>query len=253
MAAGWLAPSAPALSVKDIGSGSLRQRRAAVLFLAPVASAISLSNFQLITSSAIPLSCILAYNEPLAGCSVGDFTSGRQLAGCSSSCRTGIRSTQLTLRAACVDVLAPPGSVLGEALLGDGNLVPFLCGSSTITPPGTASIQRQSPTVAVVLSPTSSSVIPNPSLTTETPPAPEDGDGPADETSTATIAFPTGPGLPSFSETAARQTQGRPPPDQAYDRGGGSPFDSSAPGRSPPCKTRLLGLGVAVGAFLLWR
>ncbi|KAK1989167.1 hypothetical protein LZ30DRAFT_776332 [Colletotrichum cereale] len=40
-------------------------------------SALSLSNFQLITELSVPLGCLLSYNNPISGCQASDFDSRR--------------------------------------------------------------------------------------------------------------------------------------------------------------------------------
>ncbi|TPX09445.1 uncharacterized protein E0L32_009333 [Thyridium curvatum] len=106
-------------------SPGLQSSLGCLLLLASTASALSLSNFQLIASSSVPLGCILAYNQPLEECSASDFAGGNQ---CSRSCQRSILKTQRTLQGVCVDVSAPTNTVLGQAL--KGNLLNVLCGGN---------------------------------------------------------------------------------------------------------------------------
>ncbi|KAK8100572.1 hypothetical protein PG999_010946 [Apiospora kogelbergensis] len=63
-------------------------------------AALSLADFQLIASNAIPSNCIAAYNSPIVGCSKRDFRSGRQ---CSADCRGGCRPQDAAGRASAGD------------------------------------------------------------------------------------------------------------------------------------------------------
>ncbi|KAG7290722.1 hypothetical protein NEMBOFW57_000725 [Staphylotrichum longicolle] len=106
-----------------------------LLVLASTASAFSLSNFQVISSTSVPLGCILAYNSPIPGCSMNDFVKGRV---CSAACVRGLTRVQLTLQSACYDVNADAATVLGQVLL--GNLVALVCPEpTTLTVPPTTS------------------------------------------------------------------------------------------------------------------
>ncbi|KAK3368173.1 hypothetical protein B0H63DRAFT_71688 [Podospora didyma] len=106
---------------------------ACLLFVASTASAtsqgLSLSDFEVITSSLVPISCILAYNRPVTGCSTGDFGFGRK---CSAECVRGLNRAQSNLESACDGTSVPAASILGQVL--QGNLVDLLCpGSSPVT------------------------------------------------------------------------------------------------------------------------
>ncbi|KAK3322222.1 hypothetical protein B0H66DRAFT_601689 [Apodospora peruviana] len=83
--------------------------------MVPTASAFRLSDFMLITSTQVPLGCILAYNNQISGCTARDFTKGS--AGCSTACVDGINRIQYTLQAVCGDVSEPATTILGQALL----------------------------------------------------------------------------------------------------------------------------------------
>ncbi|KAK3379773.1 hypothetical protein B0T24DRAFT_168533 [Lasiosphaeria ovina] len=116
-------------------------RWARLLFMASAASAMSLSNFQLITSSTVPISCILAYNTPIRGCSESDFDTERT---CSVSCVNGLIKVQQTLQAVCDDTSIPDASVLGQVL--QGNLVQLLCPGFSL--PSTSTSSKLSTTAA---------------------------------------------------------------------------------------------------------
>ncbi len=201
----------------------IRRTRAAalvacLLLAASPASAISLSNFQLITSSSVPLGCILAYNQPLDGCAMADFTAGEQ---CSQACQAGIASTQQTLQGVCGEVDAPAGSVLEAALL--GTLASMLCGggdsSTTIS-----SIPASTTSAAAAL--------------ISSPPSSSDDTSPTsiDYPSTSTTAFaaqqpPTQPtSRPQQTQPQTYQTPQAPPQQPGSTQGGGSPFDAAVSG-----------------------
>ncbi|KAK4174268.1 hypothetical protein QBC36DRAFT_292605 [Triangularia setosa] len=83
---------------------------------------LSLSDLQLITSSAIPISCILAYNSPILNCQISDFQRGSP---CTIACRQGIRRKEATLGEICSDIDVPVRTLLGLAL--QGALEKVLC------------------------------------------------------------------------------------------------------------------------------
>ncbi|EJT81058.1 hypothetical protein GGTG_01046 [Gaeumannomyces tritici R3-111a-1] len=129
----------------------------AVLLMASSVSALTLSDFQSIASTNVPLGCIMAYNRsPLAGCSQSDFTAG---SGCGSRCVRSLGLMQTTLQIVCDGASVPAGSVLRAAL--QGSLVDTLCGRG-LQPPQTTSI-----TTRLVLPP-STSILPPPPATTST-------------------------------------------------------------------------------------
>ncbi|KAI1338048.1 hypothetical protein F5Y15DRAFT_141572 [Xylariaceae sp. FL0016] len=95
---------------------------AQILATASTASALSLENFQLITSDQIPSSCIRAYDTNIQGCSVSDFTNGNQ---CSAQCVRGLQAAAIQIINACGDLNIDSSSLLGLTLL--GGLVDALC------------------------------------------------------------------------------------------------------------------------------
>ncbi|KAK4224761.1 hypothetical protein QBC38DRAFT_287823 [Podospora fimiseda] len=112
-----------------------------LLWTSTTATALSLSNFQLITSSAVPIPCILSYNSQITGCTTRDFIRGNF---CSSECVRGLTKIQTDLQDVCTDARVSGTSVLGQVLL--GNLVGLLCPGGTVRPPTTTSARVVSPT-----------------------------------------------------------------------------------------------------------
>ncbi|KAH6661237.1 hypothetical protein BKA67DRAFT_654362 [Truncatella angustata] len=98
-----------------------------LLALASTASALSLANFQLITSNAIPSPCILAYNTPIAGCTTTDFMNGNQ---CSSLCINGLLEEASLVQAICGGLDVNAQSLLGLTL--NNKLLDTLCPGSTV-------------------------------------------------------------------------------------------------------------------------
>jgi len=244
-------------------SRSRRQiRMANILAMASTASALSLSNFQLITSSQVSLGCILAYNAPILGCSsASDFTQGAQGNVCSAGCKRALQSVEDALTTVCGNANVPSTSVLGRAL--SHGLVELLCPSGKAT---TASAQNVGPssTAAVVITQTTRQIgtfspIPTPttlktskttsSSSSSSSSSSTDDEGDAEtETPTSTSSAEAEPQTTETAETtqvapapvvtssASRPTQTtsaqqtKSPPQTASDNtlGGGSPFDIAA-------------------------
>lgn len=209
------------------------------------AAGMSLSNFQLITSTSVPLSCILAYNQPLVGCTMGDFTQGGPGATCSQECQRGILSTQSTLQLVCQQSGAPANSVLGQALL--GNLISFLCGGAPSTSATAFTRATQASTTAIALPAPSSEA----ASADVIPPDPT----PAQVQPPANPETPT-PLPPPNDTTGARQTKTPSAPKQPQSdstRGGGSPFDAVVNGSDDlqPDWGRSLLLALSLGLALL--
>lgn len=230
-------------------------RVADLLAMASTASAMSLSNFQIITSSQVPLACILAYNAPILGCSNADFTSGNT---CSAGCVRALQRIEDALASVCGDANVPSTSLLGQAL--SGGLVEKLCpsGQTTTTTTSRPSVS-QSSTAAIVITQTTRQIgtfspIPTPTpstlqtstTTTSSSSTEEDSDTEAQtstsspesepqptETTETTQTTQVAPapivtssvgGSPTQT-TGAQQTKA--PPQTTSDNvpGGGSPFD----------------------------
>lgn len=159
--------------------------------MASAASAISLSNFQLITSAEVPLSCILAYNSRLAGCSTSDFTQGSDRNTCSAACKKALQNVEDTLTSACGGANVPSSSVLGVAL--SGGLLGLLCpsGESSATAAATTSDPSQTTTRHIG---TFSPIPPPPTLWTTT-------------TSSSSSSSTTDEGSETESQTSATSTE----------------------------------------------
>lgn len=112
-------------------SNTSRRRRSspiptlgALVLLASQASALSLANFQIITSSSTPLSCLLAYNAQIPACTATDFSAAAR-GICSAACVRGLLQTSGNVGQACAGVRAAPNSVLFQAAR--GGLIDTLC------------------------------------------------------------------------------------------------------------------------------
>ncbi|KAI1144536.1 hypothetical protein F5Y05DRAFT_29888 [Hypoxylon sp. FL0543] len=181
-----------------------------LLAMASTASALNLSQFQIITSSQIPKRCIRAYQTDIEGCTTNDFMGGRQ---CSASCVKGLQQEQALIEAVCGDLNVSPRSLLGIVLSGD--LVDILCpGYSTTTvtktiPPSSSTIDGFS-TVKATSTPTSDTT--KASLTTPPKTTPT-SDSSTTEQSTTDRATPTpssttdngGTASPSSADTTPTQ------------------------------------------------
>ncbi|KAK4456226.1 hypothetical protein QBC34DRAFT_373975 [Podospora aff. communis PSN243] len=211
------------------------------------AQGLTLSNFGLITSTGVPLGCILTYNSVLTGCRNSDFTQGST---CSSACLNGIRAVQRAVLTACDQVSAPDNSVLGQALA--GNLVELLCPG-----PGATTSSPSKNTSTVMTATTSTTVPTTLSKVTLTPVASSTVTPSRTETLATDIPTYSPPGGPSGpppppppAPTQPTATQPAPESAEPTERvlGGGSPFDaivsSKASGHlaSHPVSACLVGL-----------
>jgi hypothetical protein len=231
-------------------------RRGILLLTAfPAADALSLANFQQITSILIPLSCQLTYDSQIPSCAVSDFQNG-----CSSECEGALTSVAESVSEACSDVTVNSNTLLG--IVKNGGILEALCitaakTTSTISRASSSAIQRTSthqPTDSVTLPTTSpgvqvtttmatisasssqtsistSSTIPVATTTTESIPSTAvDPSTSVGETSATVVGggAPTGTKqITSSTSKAAAATQNA--SDQS-DSGGGSPFDISSNG-----------------------
>ncbi|KAJ9136730.1 hypothetical protein NKR23_g9597 [Pleurostoma richardsiae] len=239
------------------------------LSMASTASAISLADFQLISSSSVPLGCILAYNTPIVGCSSSDFTQGNT---CSSSCERGLQLIEATISSVCDNVDVSSNSVLGQALSGD--LVDLLCPTGKTTTAATTSLSSKSTTAAVVLTSKSETttvtlgsftVIPTPSTTsavTETTKTETSTVTTEASTSSSTTSVDASPAAQTTSaaqtpaaETTSSSTKTTSSTHKAEaTRGGGSPFDATVANSSPALSvrwTKQLLLAALCGLLLL--
>ncbi|KAI0016957.1 hypothetical protein F4780DRAFT_632815 [Xylariomycetidae sp. FL0641] len=107
-----------------------RLRRPLVIFihllgLASSALALSLEDFQIITSNQISSSCIRIYSKDIGSCSEDDFIEGNQ---CSTRCQLGLFGIQTLVQLACHDEVVNPDSLLGLTL--EGQLIGAVCSQS---------------------------------------------------------------------------------------------------------------------------
>ncbi|KAK5664335.1 hypothetical protein OQA88_556 [Cercophora sp. LCS_1] len=225
---------------------------AGLLLMASTASALTLSNFQLITSSGTPIACILAYNSVIPGCSLSDF---QRDSTCSAACAAGLASTQETVRAVCDGVNAPGTTVLAQALA--GNLVGLLCPSvgtttsskqtstatQTQTQPTTSSTASRTTTATTLSRSTLTSVTSSTASSSSQPPPPR-----------PTVSFvQSQPPVPAPTQPSASSIS---PPEPTSDiiLGGGSPFDAVVVGGSGQLKAGALqawAIPIAIGLLLL--
>ncbi|KAI1094659.1 hypothetical protein F5B19DRAFT_20174 [Rostrohypoxylon terebratum] len=257
-----------------------RQRRrllrwTLLLAIASTSSALSLSSFQVITSNQIPKKCVKAYQTEIEGCTVNDFTDGRQ---CSSSCVKGLEQVQDVVDKACGDLNVSAKSLLGLVLSGD--LVDTLCpgfdtttltktvqptstkgGFSTINPvPTTTSIEstKASSTTTRKTTPTSDSSKTVQSTTSQetsaistTPASSTTSTSSADSTPTQGTAQSAVTNVP---QTTSSDDSGDDDPTLGG-AGGGSPFDqpvdSLGSALRPGFCTEALTVVIFVAMFML--
>lgn len=230
----------PLAEMARITRRSRQHRLAGLLFLVTTASALSLSNFQIVDPSSVPFNCLHAYDQPLQTCTSKDFRSGR---ACSSGCAAELASSQGRLQQACNGADVSADSLLGQAL--EGNLVPLLCpndanagGNPTQS---TATVTTSRIVSTETLSRTSGRLSTlSPLKPTQAPKASPTGDG-----------LPVTPqAAPSPTETTAAQKTQSSSDDKPEVNPGGSPFDLV--GGSPTVSAPWTGaLAVAVGITVL--
>lgn len=236
-----------------------------LLVMASGASAVSLSDFQLITSNSVNFGCILAYNAPIIGCSSKDFTQGHT---CSNGCIGGLQVLEMTLETVCDGVDAPDNSILGQAL--QGNLVDTVCPSGDDSTTSTTLTSKTS-TVAIILTSTEKSI---PSLTripptttssqdetTSTTETPTELSTIVVETSSAATSADASPAQTTNTAqqttdtTGAQQTAPSSSKQPEATRGGGSPFDATVDNSSAlqlvPALAQQCVLALALGLLLL--
>lgn len=127
------------------------RRKLSILALLPAVNALSLANFQSITSILIPLTCQLVYDGQIPSCQVSDFNTG-----CTPACVSGLNTIAAKVQAACEDVSVTSSSLLGIIQAGniEGALCPTLASTSTTTT--LAKTTSAVPVVASVTIPTDS-------------------------------------------------------------------------------------------------
>ncbi|KAL7955573.1 hypothetical protein V8C34DRAFT_307369 [Trichoderma compactum] len=158
-----------------------RPSLASLVFLAGAASgtSLSLSNFQSLTSS-VSVQCLYAYNLPIRGCSLSDFTGGTT---CSESCIAGLQAVQFSVQGLCTNINAAPNSLIVEVK--EGHILDVLCKKDA--------------------KPRSTTLTPTPPPT-RTPPPPQTSSEPkrtSSTTSTTSILISTTSSIPSTTVTTA--------------------------------------------------
>lgn len=113
------------------------------------ARSLTLSDFELITSNAIPLHCITAYNLPLLGCNKSDFAKDRS---CSTSCLISVRAVEAGIQIACYNVNPDPSTLVGQAVA--GKLAEILCPGETSTTTSTRVVTRTVGSFTAIPTPT---------------------------------------------------------------------------------------------------
>lgn len=250
------------------------------LFLAlPNALAFSLSNFQEITSTVIPLSCLLTYDTQIGDCKKKDFSKG-----CSNDCVQNLLVVQASVQDACSTILVNPSTLLG--IVKSGGIVAALCpilsetttatSSTSATPQVVVTIPTSSPgvevpktTSTVTVQPTAStSAQPSQTIislsivssvasstssdtltisTTSTTEAPQTTATTASSTTTPE-AVPVSTTTSNKAAVAASSSSGsKATPKADSGSGGGSPFDISSSGSIVGYNSAMI-----VGLVLVW-
>jgi hypothetical protein len=250
-----------------------------VLLAVPAANALSLANFQGITSILIPISCQLTYDNQIPSCTVSDFNNG-----CSAVCVEGLKAIARSVSKSCEDVEVSSSTLLGIVM--NGGIVAALC--PTLAKPSTqatisvtvqSSVPTAQPAAVSVTIPTDSAGVTGglgfktSSTTTSTPvPVPQSeistkmtsvkttktssttsqsvqsageglGGGSPATTSTQTTAKKT-TSAASTQTTSSQQSQDK--------SGGGSPFDTQSSNDATRDVGRsMLALVVAMSAVLV--
>ncbi|CAG8973908.1 hypothetical protein HYALB_00003686 [Hymenoscyphus albidus] len=111
----------------------------------PSANALSLANFQQITSSVIPVTCMVAYNGQIPVCTTNDFN-----VACTAACQTSLLLTGTTVRTACSQGSAGSTTLLGIVM--NGGIIQALCPKVTGNTPVAPSKPPPAPTSIPLLS-----------------------------------------------------------------------------------------------------
>ncbi|KAL6802694.1 hypothetical protein GGI42DRAFT_324977 [Trichoderma sp. SZMC 28013] len=161
-----------------------RPSLASLVFLAGAVSgtSLSLSNFQSLTSS-VSVQCLYAYNLPIRGCSLSDFTGG---ATCSEGCIAGLEAVQFSVQGLCTNINAASNSLIVEVK--EGHILDVLCKTDA--------------------KPRSTTLTPTPPPT-KTPPPPQTSSEPkrtTSTTSTTSIPISTTSSVPSTTITTTVTT-----------------------------------------------
>jgi len=263
---------------------TMRRKHLAIFVSAPMANALSLGNFQGITSNSIPLSCQLAYAATIPSCTVRDFGGS----GCTAACVSGLESVANNVQSACDEVEVSSKTLLGTIL--DGGIIQALCPALAVTtqqpqatelPVNSVTIPTDSRGVTGGLGLKTTTTTQQPQTTqqhtTQQPPKPSTitvtttsrtNSASNSETTTSTISddtflttiFPTtttqpvngGGAVPvTTSSTTSSTTKAASTPKADKGSGGGSPFDISSNGGTNRLRGSFLGAVIAIVACTL--
>ncbi|PFH57590.1 hypothetical protein XA68_14812 [Ophiocordyceps unilateralis] len=220
-------------------------RLASVLLLAGSASAavVALSGLGQTAQQPGSSGCLQAYNAPIAGCTVGDFTSK----ACSPQCLQGVASSQTNIQASCAAADVGGNAILSQAL--QGSLVIVLCGGaraeSTTFASTSASASLQTTSSPELTPATSSSSTSSVSTSSEKSPSPTESVTSASVEATSEVQDSTS------STATATESEG---PRRIL--GGGSPFDvdraatAAAPRTKGQVRLAIVGCAVAASSLL---
>jgi hypothetical protein len=120
----------------------MRQKNISILLAVPVTNALSLANFQSITSVLIPLDCQLTYDSQIPTCTVSDFNDG-----CSTACVAGLNTIASSVSSSCSHVKVKSNTLLG--IVKNGGIVAALCPTLAKTTQATTSVTVQTSEPAV--------------------------------------------------------------------------------------------------------
>ncbi|KAL2682715.1 hypothetical protein Neosp_007168 [[Neocosmospora] mangrovei] len=106
------------------GQSTRRWLQLSFIFMAgsAAAKALSLSDFESISSPNAPVNCVQAYDTPLTQCAPGDFTGGK---ACSAACKDSVKQTEVVIQQACSSATSDEESLLYRGQRGE--LVAVLC------------------------------------------------------------------------------------------------------------------------------
>lgn len=106
------------------GQSTRRWLQLSFIFVAgsAAAKALTLSDFESISSPNAPVNCVQAYDTPLAQCTPGDFTGGK---ACSAACKDSVKQTEVVIQQGCDGVTSNEESLLYRGQRGE--LVAVLC------------------------------------------------------------------------------------------------------------------------------
>ena len=172
----------------------------AYLHVASAASVIQLSQFQEIKG--FSTTCTNAYNSPVPGCTLSDFSGNNP---CSVTCFSGLQSISKLINTACQGVSADPTTLIGLFFQGKG--VAALCPAiisrvpvtTTSTTPASIVVTTKQTTEALM---TLTTPVSSPSSSSQQPQTTAPLSSTADTTTSVSMPAMT------FTKTAASPTQG---------------------------------------------